>query len=204
MYRHHQQQAIISKLKQISAKVSTTKMSSQPTIPEPEELVIDGHYDQDGCYCAELNFETIAEVPKENSVMVEIGDQEIPYAKIWNDWVKKDGVQGDIIYRVNDAIYNFIENQVPDLIEMYAKQQFTDYLEDLEKAHTKKQETDITDLVVSILQGGNCDEEDPMVCGNVVDGVAIIGCGGVCYRSQQPETWSYGYWSYCKDCQEEE
>jgi len=48
------------------------------------------------------------------------------------------------------------------------------------------------------------EEEDPMVCGNVVDGVAIIGCGGVCYRSQQPETWSYGYWSYCKDCQEEE
>ena len=146
-----QEQPIISKLKQISAKVSTTKMSSQPT--KPEELVIDGHYDEDGCYCAELDFETIAEVPKENSGMVEIGDKEIPYAKVWNDWVKKDGVQEDIIESVNDAIYNFIENEVPDLIEMYAKEQFTDYLADLEKAHTEKQETDITDLVCAVLQG---------------------------------------------------
>ena len=153
-----QEQPIISKLKQISAKVSTTKMSSQPT--KTEELVIDGHYDEDGCYCAELDFETIAEVPKENSGMVEIGDEEIPYAKVWNDWVKKDGVQEDIIESVNDAIYNFIENEVPDLIEMYAKEQFTDYLADLEKAHTKKQETDITDLVCAVLLGGNCDEEE--------------------------------------------
>jgi len=136
-----QEQPIISKLKQISAKVSTTKMSSQPTIPEPEELVIDGHYDEDGCYCAELDFETIAEVPKENSGMVEIGDEEIPYAKVWNDWVKKEERKQDIIESVNDAIYNFIENEVPDLIEMYAKQYFSDYLADLEeKAHTKKEE----------------------------------------------------------------
>mgnify|MGYP003659254684 CR=1 FL=1 len=135
-----QEQPIISKLKQISAKVSTTKMSSKQTIPEPEELVIDGQYNEDGCYCAELDFETIAEVPEENSGMVEIGDEEIPYAKVWNDWVKKDGVQEDIIESVNDAIHNFIENEVPDLIEMYAKQYFNDYVEDLEKAHTEKQE----------------------------------------------------------------
>jgi hypothetical protein len=48
------------------------------------------------------------------------------------------------------------------------------------------------------------EEEDPMVCGNVVNGVATIGCGGVCYRSEQPKSWEYGYWSYCKDCQGEE
>ena len=47
------------------------------------------------------------------------------------------------------------------------------------------------------------EEEDPLVCGSVVNGVAITGCGGITYRSEQPNTWRYGWWSYCKKCQEE-
>jgi len=44
--------------------------------------------------------------------------------------------------------------------------------------------------------------EPPLVCGSVVNGVENTGCGGITYRSEQPPTWEYGWWSYCKKCQE--
>ena len=41
---------------------------------------------------------------------------------------------------------------------------------------------------------------DELVCGNVVDGKVIMGCGGKTYPSHQPDTWQHGWFSYCKDC----
>jgi len=80
----------------------------------------------------------------------------------------------------------------------------SDYLYTLYKENQRSHANDEEEEEEAWKKYREDDGEEPMVCGNVVDGVAIIGCGGVCYRSQQPETWSYGYWSYCKDCQEEE
>jgi hypothetical protein len=47
------------------------------------------------------------------------------------------------------------------------------------------------------------EKEDPLVCGNVVDGRAVMGCGGKTYPSEQPTTWQHGWWAYCKKCQED-
>jgi hypothetical protein len=60
--------------------------------------------------------------------------------------------------------------------------------------------------VVAIRKWPLCPDEEyepPLVCGSVVDGEAITGCGGVTYMSEQPSTWQHGWWSYCKKCQDE-
>ena len=51
--------------------------------------------------------------------------------------------------------------------------------------------------LINIMNGEN---EDELICGNVVDGKVIMGCGGTTYQSEQEETWQHGWWAYCKDC----
>ena len=45
------------------------------------------------------------------------------------------------------------------------------------------------------------DEEEELICGNVIGGKVIMGCGGKTYRSEQGNTWQYGWYAFCKDCQ---
>ena len=105
-----------------------------PTLHHPFSIA--GEYNEDGHYYFELDFESTTGVPEYDFATQHLYE---PDVKLWNEWIKKKGLKSDIIESVNDAIYDFIEDKVPELITEYAKYDFRDFKEEKWKEARKKE-----------------------------------------------------------------
>ena len=98
------------------------------TIERPVELMIDGyeghHYEND------IEFETVAGVPKENPGVIELASGNVSYMKLYNEWAKDKKTTERIDQLVQGAIHYYFEEEVPKLIDEYAKQLFADFIAD--------------------------------------------------------------------------
>ena len=116
-----QEQPIISKLKQISAKVYTTKMSSQPTKTETLEV----YGECESALYWETELEYIA--PHKGDPFTE--DEIVEEKKLWNEWIKTEGkcITAELDETAEEELKYWVENTLNDNLQRWGQEKFQDW-----------------------------------------------------------------------------